>query len=271
MPAPLLIDTDNALGSNAGDVDDGFAIAALLRSGLPVAGLSSVAGNTGEAAADRNNRTLGALCGHGGRGYGGPFLRGVAAGDVVERVDRRLDLWSGEPVRVAALGPLTNVAAALRALDQQGLRPSVSEIVLVGGGSRPGGARAPSPGIYPWVGWRLRSLPRVETLGYVQRPLRGQKESDKAPCLGTAGNVTTRPTTPRLISRMPSRTSAPMSRVGSLVIFNLHANRTSETEDQSMEPLLLDYPVPLSGKRPLRPRVVLESATCHLTLELRAP
>lgn len=29
MTVRLLIDTDNALGSNAGDVDDGFAIAAL--------------------------------------------------------------------------------------------------------------------------------------------------------------------------------------------------------------------------------------------------
>jgi len=128
MSDRLLIDTDNALGSSSGDVDDGFAIAALLRSGLPVAGLASVAGNTGEAAADRNNRALGALC-----GYAGPYLRGATAGDVAERIDRRLDLWSGAPVRVAALGPLTNVAATLSALDRQGLRPPVSEIVLVGG------------------------------------------------------------------------------------------------------------------------------------------
>jgi inosine-uridine nucleoside N-ribohydrolase len=146
MPAPLLIDTDNALGSSSGDVDDGFATAALLRSGLPVAGLASVAGNIGEAAADRNNRTLGALCGHDGRGYAGPYLRGATAGDVAERIDRRLDLWSGAPVRVAALGPLTNVAAALRALDRQGLRPAVSEIVLVGGNAS---SRGRFPPLWP--------------------------------------------------------------------------------------------------------------------------
>src|SRR5215210_747606 len=89
--AMLLIDTDNAAGSPRGDVDDAFAIAALLRSGLPVAALSSVAGNTSEALADRNNRTLGALC-----GYGGSYLRGVQAGDVPDRIDRA-DL--GGPLR----------------------------------------------------------------------------------------------------------------------------------------------------------------------------
>src|SRR5947209_7444395 len=40
----------------------------------------------------------------------------------------------------------------------------------------------------------------------------------------TGGNVTTRPTSPRLISRMPSRISAPMSRVRFLAIFNLPPN-----------------------------------------------
>jgi inosine-uridine nucleoside N-ribohydrolase len=94
----LLIDTDNAAGSPRGDVDDAFALAALLRSGLPVAAVSSVAGNTGEAEADRNNRVLGGLC-----GYGGPYLRGVRAGDVPDRID----LWTGGPVRFLALGPGT--------------------------------------------------------------------------------------------------------------------------------------------------------------------
>src|SRR5215210_3670745 len=99
----LLIDTDNAMGSAKGDVDDGLAVAALLRSGLPVI-LASVAGNTREEEADRNNRTLGALC-----GYPGPYLR---AGEVDGRVER-----------VVALGPLTNVASLLG---------RVSEIVIVG-------------------------------------------------------------------------------------------------------------------------------------------
>lgn len=111
----LLIDTDNAAGSRSGDVDDAFAIAALLRSGLPVAAVSSVSGNTSEAMADRNNRVLGGLC-----GYPGPYLRGVEAGDVADRIDRA-DLQA--PLRFVALGPLTNLAAILS---------RCSEAVLVG-------------------------------------------------------------------------------------------------------------------------------------------
>jgi len=112
----LLIDSDNAAGSPRGDVDDAFALAALWRSGLPVAAVSSVGGNTSEVEADRNNRVLGGLC-----GYAGPYLRGVQAGDVPDRIDR----WTGGPVRFLALGPLTNLAALLD-------RP-ISEAVLVGG------------------------------------------------------------------------------------------------------------------------------------------
>ncbi len=114
----LLIDTDNAAGSPRGDVDDAFAVAALLRGGLPVAALASVAGNTSEARADRNNRTLGPLC-----GFAGPYLRGVEVG---ERIDRA-ELWRRGPVRFVALGPLTNLAALL------GRGAGISEAVLVGG------------------------------------------------------------------------------------------------------------------------------------------
>lgn len=137
----LLIDTDNALGSWWGDVDDGFAVAALLRSGLPVAGLSSVRGNASEAEADRNNRALGRLC-----GFPGPYLRGVEAGEVEDRVDRALHLWSGAPVRLVALGPLTNVAAALAGLERRGIEPSVPEVVLVGSNAS---SRGRFPPVWP--------------------------------------------------------------------------------------------------------------------------
>jgi inosine-uridine nucleoside N-ribohydrolase len=115
----LLIDSDNAAGSARGDVDDAFAIAALLRSGLPVAALASVGGNTSEAEADRNNRVLGAIC-----GYPGPYLRGVQAGEVLDRIDRA-GLWAGGPLRFVALGPLTNLAVVLD-------RGAISEAILVG-------------------------------------------------------------------------------------------------------------------------------------------
>ena len=109
----LLIDSDNAAGSPSGDVDDAFAVAALLRSGLPVAALVSVGGNTSEKQADRNNRALGELC-----GYSGPYLRGVESGDTP-------DLSAAGPLRYVALGPLTNLAALLK-------KAAISEAVLVG-------------------------------------------------------------------------------------------------------------------------------------------
>ncbi len=115
----LLIDSDNAAGSARGDVDDAFAIAALLRGGLPVAALASVGGNTSEAEADRNNRALGGIC-----GYRGPYLRGIRAGEVADRIDRA-GLWAGGPFRFVALGPLTNLAAVLD-------RGAISEAILVG-------------------------------------------------------------------------------------------------------------------------------------------
>ena len=130
----LLIDTDNALGSRWGDVDDGFALAALLTSGLPVAALASVAGNTAEARAFANNRVLGDLA-----GYRGRFLRGVGArrGEPGQRIDEAAELWAGreggpepgEPLRWLALGPLTNLAAVLAREPS----PQIGEVILVGG------------------------------------------------------------------------------------------------------------------------------------------
>lgn len=114
----VFVDSDNALGSPRGDVDDAFAIAAILCSGRPVAGLSSVAGNTSEALAFENNKAIARLC-----GYAGPVLRGEEGARGIAS--------AAEPLRVLALGPLTNVAEALR-LEPR-LQQRVTELVLVGG------------------------------------------------------------------------------------------------------------------------------------------
>ncbi len=106
----LFIDTDNALGSNRGDVDDAYAIAALVGSGIPIAGISSVAGNVPETEAYENNRRLCTVL-----GWPGPLLRGAEA-------QAKLSDFQG---RIVALGPLTNVASALRA----------SEVITVGSNS----------------------------------------------------------------------------------------------------------------------------------------
>jgi inosine-uridine nucleoside N-ribohydrolase len=121
----LYVDADTALGSPRGDVDDAFALTALLLSGRHVAAISSVAGNASEAHAFRNNRSLAELC-----GFGEPLLRGGdEAGEFLAAC--------ATPLRVVALGPLTNVAAGLR----RGARPA--EIVIVGGNAASRGCWPP--------------------------------------------------------------------------------------------------------------------------------
>ncbi len=61
------------MGSPSGDVDDAFAIAALVRSGIAIAAIASVAGNTPEPRAFENNRRLAEVL-----GWRGPLLRGGA-------------------------------------------------------------------------------------------------------------------------------------------------------------------------------------------------
>jgi len=125
----LVVDSDNGLGSPRGDVDDGLALIALLRSGLPVAALAGVFGNTAEWRARANHRALAALC-----GYDGPVLAG-AAGPLRARAPlpeaSRFLLGGAGPWRVVALGPLTNLAAALEAESRVAAR--ITEVVAVGG------------------------------------------------------------------------------------------------------------------------------------------
>ncbi|GAC1529996.1 MAG: hypothetical protein NVS3B10_26270 [Polyangiales bacterium] len=107
--APLWIDTDVALGAWTGDVDDGWAIATALR-GAPdrVLGLSSVFGNTDAETAHRCARELLRAM----KREDVPLVRGAArAGHVTEAADAIAALPRG--AHVLALGPLTNVAAAL--------------------------------------------------------------------------------------------------------------------------------------------------------------
>lgn len=128
MITPVLIDSDNAMGSAFGDPDDGFAIAALLKSGLPIVGLSSVGGNTSEDRADQNNRRIGELC-----GFAGPYLRAREVNQFVAR-----DL---APLRVAALGPLTNIAAVIDKIENR--RCDISQIIIVGGNASSAGRWPP--------------------------------------------------------------------------------------------------------------------------------
>jgi len=110
---PLWIDTDIALGAPQGDVDDGFALAALLcaaRAGdARVAGISTVFGNTSAAQAEACAQRL---------------CEAVGVPVSIVRGGQRRSQWSPaaehlaalpEGAEVLALGPLTNIAAASRA------------------------------------------------------------------------------------------------------------------------------------------------------------
>lgn len=103
-----------------GDVDDAFAIAAILRSGLPVAALASVFGNTSAARATGNVRRLAETA-----GWRGPVLAGARRRG--ERGSEAAAFLAAHPgMTVLALGPLTDVAAALPSAAPE-------RIVLVGG------------------------------------------------------------------------------------------------------------------------------------------
>lgn len=105
----IWIDTDIALGSRRGDVDDGFALAAVLAAPeVEVVGISAVAGNTDAASAADNARALLAAF---GRPPGSVPV--VSAAEAPARLAALPACTS-----VLALGPLTHPVAAA-ALDPE--------------------------------------------------------------------------------------------------------------------------------------------------------
>lgn len=132
----LYVESDNGLGSPTGDVDDGFAIAALLLKKAPVAALASVFGNTPEPLAFRNLGELARLC-----GYEGPVWRGATAAAKPSEASLALSA-APQKLTALALGPLTNLTQALN-----GPNPSLERIVVVGGNSV---SRGRLPPVWPF-------------------------------------------------------------------------------------------------------------------------
>ena len=114
----LWIDSDNALGSPRGDVDDAYAIAALIRGGAPIAALSSCFGNTTESLALTNHKQLASALKWSGRVVGASEARHALAD------------FRG---RIVALGPWTNLVEARQA----------AEVMVVGGNSSSAGRWPP--------------------------------------------------------------------------------------------------------------------------------
>ena len=122
----IWIDTDLALGAPSGDVDDGYAIAAVLASRTPLLGVSTVFGNTSASIAARCARAL--LDRH-ATGLAVPVIEGAArAGMSTAAAQELATLPAG--TTLLALGPLTNLAEALQLDPTLATRVTVH---LVGG------------------------------------------------------------------------------------------------------------------------------------------
>lgn len=149
---PLYIDSDNAIEARRGDVDDAFAIVAMLLAGLPVAAIGAVSGNTSARRAIESNRATARVC-----SFAGPLLEGREPGDAASSEASRWLADRREQLRIIALGPLTNVARALR-LDRT-LERRIEELVLVGGNRA---SRGRWPPLWPWEFnlWRDREAAR---------------------------------------------------------------------------------------------------------------
>ncbi|MEO0881228.1 MAG: nucleoside hydrolase [Pseudomonadota bacterium] len=134
MTRRVWIDTDPAITSGNGEVDDGFALLQALQSPeLNVAGISAVFGNTSlentypmaeEIVARSGRKDVPVYRGHGSEGQ-----RAANAA-----TDGIVSALAEGPMTIIALGPLTNVAAALA---QPGVSlANVEDIVFVGGRTR---------------------------------------------------------------------------------------------------------------------------------------
>ncbi len=122
---PVWIDTDNALGSPFGDIDDAIALATLLKSNYPVYAISNVFGNTFESISFQQTKILLKLLNSHVPHYSGAgnwWNRESAASHELARVTTR--------IKILALGPLTNIAQALKL--NPNLKNYIEEIIFVG-------------------------------------------------------------------------------------------------------------------------------------------
>ncbi len=145
-PSRLWIDTDPACGHTPrSDPDDCFALLALARSeGMVIAGVSTVFGNADIDATDAIARDLAARLAAAGhplptvfRGAGAPSDAGSPASSALASA------LKSDRLTILALGPLTNIAAALR--SDPSLAARLERIIAVMG-RHPGHLFHPSEG-----------------------------------------------------------------------------------------------------------------------------
>jgi inosine-uridine nucleoside N-ribohydrolase len=109
----IWVDTDIALGASHGDVDDGFALAALAaahrQGSVELVGVSTVFGNATAAISEMCARELLRRT-----GADVPVVRGAERGGDSTPAAERIVEASENNIEIVALGPLTNLTAACR-------------------------------------------------------------------------------------------------------------------------------------------------------------
>lgn len=149
-PARLWIDTDAACGATPRtDPDDCLAIVWLASRGFNIAGISTSFGNADGPTVEQTTRSLATkMAGNGlpdipvWTGLAAPQPPGAASTSPgVSELRKALEAG---PLTILALGPLTNIAAALD--GRPDLKPNVSRIIAVMG-HRPGHLFHPAEGI----------------------------------------------------------------------------------------------------------------------------
>lgn len=139
MPNRIWIDTDAACGhSRTTDPDDCFALLLLIRAhNMKVAGISTVHGNASIETTDRTTRELVAILEREGASVaqvhrGSSRASDEAASDVPAPAHAALrQALEKGPLTIVALGPLTNITAALE--DRPDLQGQVARLVVVMG------------------------------------------------------------------------------------------------------------------------------------------
>ncbi len=122
---PIWVDTDNALGSPIGDIDDAIAITALLKTNVNIQAVSNVFGNTFQNLSFKNTKVLLSKL-----NYQGPHYSGADTWWTTESQASRALAKIENPITLVALGPLTNLANALK--ENPALKPKIKCLIFVG-------------------------------------------------------------------------------------------------------------------------------------------